>query len=1123
MFQPKYVPRALLLCALAACTGDMTAPTVHDEASTALSDGANSGPVPGFYFLPPMVPSPSYSGTFDAALQPRVEICQLAGAVCGPTVASYPFGAGSGSVRVDAAAQHYIANWNTPKSLDPAQFYRVQVFVGAFRLGYADVDVVRTGKEKDSVDQMRFVPLIAGQTLPVKFRIETGIAGQVVVSPATASVAVGGTQQFTATVTDLHGNPIPGAPAAWSTSAAAVATVNVTGLATGVATGQATITATSGAASGSATLTVFNPNTPPVAAPDTFDAIGNVTVPVAAPGLLANDSDGESDALTVVPGTFPTSGGGTVSVNADGSFTYLSAAGFTGMDSFSYTVTDGQGSATATAAMNASYRVWYVSNASAAPGDGRDISPFTTLKGAEAASASDETIFLLRGTGGTAGYDEGIVLKPGQALTGQGVPADVTAALNGGTVVLLQAGSAPLVTRHTAGTTVQVASNNVIQGFNASSSAGAVIAGNGFGTLVAAAMAVSANGGASLDLANGTAAAVFTALYSAGSPAEGLRLVGAGGSVAAPAGLITGAAGAAVMISGGGDVAYGGNIVNTAGRSVLVQNRTGGEVTLSGDVQDGGTGIRVAGNSGGTIAFTGGSKVLNTGASPAVSLEDNAGAIIQFAGGGLSLTTSTATAFSAEGGGTLTVTGANNVVGTTAATAISIANTTIGAAGVTFRSVSATGGPNGIALASTGSLNGLQVTGTGAPGSGGSITNVVGGDGATSGIAVYLAGVRNVELRSMALSNASNFAVRGDGVEGFVLENVVVGGSNGDNALLGEGSISFTGLTGAARIAGSTVSGGFTDNLRVRNTSGTLDRLRITESTFGLNSIASSNDGVRLEASGGAVLNVSVEGSTFVGARADVFDLLLQGGAVSDLVFAHNSVANAHPAQVNGAASMVILGTGSGTALTYAITDNTFRDPAGSAIVVRKGSSASFAGSITDNTIGVSGVANSGSRQGSGIDARAEGGGTHTVRVAGNSIRQYNNFGILLQVGAGGTGAMNASVTGNTIAQPGTTSFVMNGIQLNAGTNTGDAHQVCLALAGNSMMGSGANGGTDFRLRQRMVTTVRLPGYVGLNNDNAAVSAFVQANNPVVPSGNVANTVSTGGGGYVGGAACAQP
>jgi hypothetical protein len=140
-------------------------------------------------------------------------------------------------------------------------------------------------------------------------------------------------------------------------------------------------------------------------------------------------------------------------------------------------------------------------------------------------------------------------------------------------------------------------------------------------------------------------------------------------------------------------------------------------------------------------------------------------------------------------------------------------------------------------------------------------------------------------------------------------------------------------------------------------------------------------------------------------------------------------------------------------------------------------------------------------------------------------VRQYGNFGILVQAGdntAGGQGAVNATVTGNVVAEPFGT-FPANGLHLNAGTVTGDSHAVCLDAQSNTMTGSGANGGADFRLRQRMLTTVRLPGYAGANNDNAAVVTFLKANNGVTPTALVSNTVSTGGGGYVGGAGCPQP
>jgi len=78
----------------------------------------------------------------------------------------------------------------------------------------------------------------------------------VAVTPSSASVPVGGTQQFTATATYSDGTTSNvSSTAAWSSSNTAVATVNAVGLATAVANGQATLTATYQGKSGSATLT----------------------------------------------------------------------------------------------------------------------------------------------------------------------------------------------------------------------------------------------------------------------------------------------------------------------------------------------------------------------------------------------------------------------------------------------------------------------------------------------------------------------------------------------------------------------------------------------------------------------------------------------------------------------------------------------------------------------------------------------------------------------------------------------------------------------------------------------------------------------------------------------------
>lgn len=77
----------------------------------------------------------------------------------------------------------------------------------------------------------------------------------VTVTPEAASVDVGGTQPFTAEVTDENG-PVAGAEVAWATTNPGVATVDVGGVATGVADGTADIVAAYGGVAGTGALTV---------------------------------------------------------------------------------------------------------------------------------------------------------------------------------------------------------------------------------------------------------------------------------------------------------------------------------------------------------------------------------------------------------------------------------------------------------------------------------------------------------------------------------------------------------------------------------------------------------------------------------------------------------------------------------------------------------------------------------------------------------------------------------------------------------------------------------------------------------------------------------------------------
>lgn len=104
-------------------------------------------------------------------------------------------------------------------------------------------------------------------------------------------------------------------------------------------------------AEGSDVVCTFLAALNPVAAADGYATPIDTTLTVnAATGLLANDSGADiTAAITTQPSH------GTITVAADGSFVYVPTTGFTGPDSFTYTITDANGTtstATATIQVN---------------------------------------------------------------------------------------------------------------------------------------------------------------------------------------------------------------------------------------------------------------------------------------------------------------------------------------------------------------------------------------------------------------------------------------------------------------------------------------------------------------------------------------------------------------------------------------------------------------------------------------------------------------------------------------------------------------------------------------------------------------------------------------------------
>src|SRR2546425_12525541 len=112
------------------------------------------------------------------------------------------------------------------------------------------------------------------------------------------------------------------------------------------------------------TLDMSSIKVSPIAVNDTYNTIGNVNISVpAGSGVIANDlNPGGMGSLTVTQvnggavGSPVATTHGSVTMQADGSFTYNPTAGFSGpSDSFTYTLSNGTGKTdTATVTINIS-------------------------------------------------------------------------------------------------------------------------------------------------------------------------------------------------------------------------------------------------------------------------------------------------------------------------------------------------------------------------------------------------------------------------------------------------------------------------------------------------------------------------------------------------------------------------------------------------------------------------------------------------------------------------------------------------------------------------------------------------------------------------------------------------
>ncbi len=113
------------------------------------------------------------------------------------------------------------------------------------------------------------------------------------------------------------------------------------------ATDSFTYTISDGTQTDTAIVTITQENCPPSAVNDTATTFVASLVNIS---VLSNDTDPDGDPLTVTATTTPANG--TAVINPDGTIGYTPNAGYVGTDTFTYTISDGAATASATVTVN---------------------------------------------------------------------------------------------------------------------------------------------------------------------------------------------------------------------------------------------------------------------------------------------------------------------------------------------------------------------------------------------------------------------------------------------------------------------------------------------------------------------------------------------------------------------------------------------------------------------------------------------------------------------------------------------------------------------------------------------------------------------------------------------------
>lgn len=231
----------------------------------------------------------------------------------------------------------------------------------------------------------------------------TGQVATITITPATATIAVNGTQQYTAVAKDSSGNTVTGVTYTWNSSNPAIATINTNGLATGVAVGTSTITASvtySGGIYGMGVTITSNAATLTVTA--SAMAVGTMAVGRAVPGAVISLKDRQDQAVIAM-----TDDNGRFQLATSGLSAGFLIKGEDNQGRVLFSFADQAGNMNITPLTDLMVRLWYQAHATTAEAAFANPAAHPVPQAAELATLNHAVVGMLANTLASQGLDPG--------------------------------------------------------------------------------------------------------------------------------------------------------------------------------------------------------------------------------------------------------------------------------------------------------------------------------------------------------------------------------------------------------------------------------------------------------------------------------------------------------------------------------------------------------------------------------------------------------------------------------------------------------------------------------------------------------------------------------------------